>query len=73
MDISKFPKFLRDRIKNKGLGDVVKESIETLTYGKVSPCAGCKHRQEILNALLRFKELNDAEAKLEEKDDSSGD
>ena len=69
--VSKFPKFLRDRIKNKGLGDVVKESIETLSaMAKISPCGACKHRQQsskILDAVLRFKEVNDAEAKLEEK------
>tara|TARA_Y100001972_G_C7583013_1_gene292404 strand:- start:524 stop:724 length:201 start_codon:yes stop_codon:yes gene_type:complete len=55
MDVSHFPKFIRDRIKDKGLGDLVKESIELLTMGGVTPCGSCKKRQEVLNDLLRFK------------------
>ena len=55
MDVSRFPKFIRDRIKDKGLGDLVKESIELLTMGGVTPCGSCKKRQEVLNDLLKFK------------------
>tara|TARA_R100001510_G_scaffold49853_1_gene48439 strand:- start:283 stop:477 length:195 start_codon:yes stop_codon:yes gene_type:complete len=59
MDVSRFPKFIRDRIKDRGLGDLVKESIEYVTMGSMKPCGGCKKRQEVLNDLLKFKEMTE--------------
>ena len=66
MDVSKFPKFLRDRIKNKGLGDTVKDAIDKVTFGLIKPCSGCLGRQKLLNELIEYAETK-------EKDNSSGD
>lgn len=40
----------------RGLGDVVATAIKTVTFGKVTPCGGCKKRQETLNRLVPFKQ-----------------
>lgn len=38
-----------------GLGDVAASAIHIATLGMVEPCAGCKQRQELLNAWFPFQ------------------
>ena len=40
---------------SKGLGDTVKKIIDTVTFGKVKPCGGCKKRRKWLNEKVPYK------------------
>jgi len=53
------------RVHARGLGDIVEKlarpiahTIDKLSGGRthVSGCSGCKHRQEVLNELVPFKQ-----------------
>ena len=50
MDISwMFLKNMLRVCKDKGLGDIVKESIDTVSGGRIKQCGACKRRQRLLN------------------------
>ena len=56
MNISWMPNVLKKRLAGKGAGDLVKESIDTVSGGKIKQCGGCKRRQQLLNDLLSFED-----------------
>lgn len=45
-----------DSGKLRGIGDIVAKAIKVVTFGKVTPCGGCRKRQEMLNKMFPFKE-----------------
>ena len=55
MDISWMPKHMQKKFAGKGLGDIVKESIDTVSGGRIKQCGGCKKRQALLNKMLKFE------------------
>ena len=55
MDISWLPKSIQNKLQGKGLGDVVKEFIDTASAGKIKQCEGCKRRQQMMNNALKFE------------------
>ena len=57
MDISWMPKNMQKKFAGKGLGDIVKESIDTVSGGRIKQCGGCKKRQELLNKMLKFDDV----------------
>ena len=57
MDISWMPKKLQKKFEGKGLGDIVKESIDTVSAGKIKQCDGCKRRQARMNNWLKFDDV----------------
>ena len=57
MDVSWMPKHLQKKFAGKGLGDIVKESIDTISAGKIKQCGGCKKRQALLNKMLKFDDV----------------
>tara|TARA_R100000234_G_scaffold87897_1_gene56410 strand:+ start:800 stop:1291 length:492 start_codon:yes stop_codon:yes gene_type:complete len=56
MNISWMPNVLKKRLAGKGAGDLVKESIDTVSGGKIKQCGACKKRQQLLNDLLSFED-----------------
>ena len=56
MNISWMPNVLKKRLAGKGAGDIVKESIDTVSGGRIKQCGGCKKRQQLLNDLLSFED-----------------
>ena len=55
MNISWMPNVLKKRLAGKGAGDIVKESIDTVSGGKIKQCGGCKKRQERMNKWMQFE------------------
>ena len=60
MDISWLPKGIQNKLQGKGLGDVVKEFIDTATGGKIKQCEGWKRRQQMMNNALKFETNNES-------------
>lgn len=56
MNISWMPNFVKKKLIGKGAGDLVKESIDTVSGGRIKQCGGCKKRQQLLNDLLSFED-----------------
>lgn len=56
MNISWMPNFIKKKLIGKGAGDLVKESIDTVSGGRIKQCGGCKRRQQLLNDLLSFED-----------------
>jgi hypothetical protein len=56
MNISWMPNFVKKKLIGKGAGDLVKESIDTVSGGRIKQCGGCKRRQQLLNDLLSFED-----------------
>ena len=56
MNISWMPNVLKKRLAGKGAGDIVKESIDTVSGGQIKQCGGCQKRQQLLNDLLSFED-----------------
>ena len=56
MNISWMPNILKKKLIGKGAGDLVKESIDTVSGGRIKQCGGCKKRQQLLNDLLSFED-----------------
>ena len=67
MDISWMPKKLQKKFEGKGLGDIVKESIDTVSAGKIKQCGACKKRQERMNNWMQFEKKNPVEETSEPK------
>ena len=42
----------------KGLGDTISNVINKVSRGKVTPCGGCKKRQNKLNEIFPYKDKN---------------
>ena len=56
MNISWMPNFVKKKLIGKGAGDLVKESIDTVSGGRIKQCGACKKRQQLLNDLLSFED-----------------
>ena len=56
MNISWMPNFIKKKLIGKGAGYLVKESIDTVSGGRIKQCGGCKRRQQLLNDLLSFED-----------------
>ena len=41
-------------VASRGLGDTVAKVIHSVTFGVVTPCGGCRKRQEALNATFPY-------------------
>ena len=67
MDISWMPKKLQEKFEGKGLGDIVKESIDTVSAGKIKQCDACKKRQARMNNWMQFEKKNSVEETTEPK------
>ena len=65
MDISWMPKNMQKKFAGKGLGDIVKESIDTVSGGRIKQCGGCKKRQALLNKMLKFDDVIEEELETE--------
>ena len=70
MDISWMPKNMQKKFAGKGLGDIVKESIDTISAEKLNNVVGVK-RQALLNKMLKFNDVieEDIESEGFEKED----
>ena len=55
MDVSWMPEKMRKRLANKGLGDIVKETIDFVSDGSIKQCGACKKRQQKLNDWMQFE------------------
>ena len=58
MDISWMPKKLQKKFEGKGRGDIVKDSIDTVSAGKIKQCGACKQRQERMNKWMQFEKTD---------------
>ena len=65
MDISWMPKNMQKKFAGKRLGDIVKETIDTVSAGKIKQCDGCKRRQKLLNKMLQFDDVIEEELETE--------
>ena len=45
-------------VGTKGLGDTISNVINKVSRGKVTPCGGCKKRQNKLNEIFPYKDKN---------------
>ena len=57
MDIFLDAKKHAKKFAGKGLSDIVKESIDTVSGGRIKQCGGCKKRQALLNKMLKFDDV----------------
>jgi len=43
----------------KGLGDTISSIINTVSYGKIKECGGCKKRKKLLNKNVDYRKINE--------------
>ncbi len=67
MDISWMPKKMQKKFEGKGLGDIVKDSIDTVSAGKIKQCGACKKRQERMNKWMQCENNTPAEEQPKKK------